>query len=177
VFDPQTLLERGWQAERDLQPDEARDLFAQAVAEARWVAKPLLLVRALMALGETEHRLQHLARALDSYVEATSVCQKYGNLIGQAAAMLKAAGVLNEQKKPAEAEAAFAHSLELCRTAADAPPLPQARALHGLALLKEPTAPEEAVLLWQAATSLYDAAGESELKAECKRHAAFLMGC
>jgi tetratricopeptide (TPR) repeat protein len=177
VFDPKTLIERGLAALSNRQPEQACDLFAQAVAEARWVNDPAVLAQALMTLGQTEHSLQHPATALDSYREAAAVCAQAGDAAGQAEALAETAKVLRAQGKTNQAEAACEQLLELLQPLPDPPALVRARALRMLALLKEKTASEdELLLLWHAAATLYEADEKPERAAECHAHLAFLMG-
>jgi tetratricopeptide (TPR) repeat protein len=177
VFDPETLLKRGLEAYKSHRPEEALDLLAQAVAEARWVANPALLAHALMTLGQVECEMKHPATALDCYSEAASVCEHAANLHGQAEALARTAEILRGQGKTARAEAACNQVIALCESQADAHPLPHASALRCMALLKDGTAEaEELHLLWLAASALYEAAGDGDRLAECKSQLAFLLG-
>ena len=177
VFDPETLLASGRQARSENQCEEARDLFAQAVAESRWVADPALLAKALKALGQIERELQHGATAIDCYSEAVAIYRGTGDRLACADALRHIADILAEQNSLTEAEAVYSEALEIYRIHAQANPLEQAHAMRGLAQLKSGgEAHEEALFLWQGASHLYGAAGESARVAECDAHVAFLLG-
>ena len=177
MFDPETLLKRGLDAYKNHRPEDALDLLAQAVAEARWVANPALLARALRTLGQVECEMKHPATALDCYFEAASVCEHAADLPGQADSLARIADILRGQGKAARAEAVCNQVFALCQSQADAPLLPHASALRCMALLKDGTAgAEELHLLWLAASTLYESAGDTVRLAECKSHLAFLLG-
>jgi len=173
VFDPETLLERGREAREAGRPDEASDLFLQAVAEARWAGKPALLVHALMTQGRAARSMKRLEAALHSFHEAAALCSGNGGV--EAEALLEIAAVLREQEKTAEAKAAYHRALDRIQSNPVASSFDEARCLQGLATLEEATNPEEAVLLWQGATSLYAAAQAHDRCAECQQHLAFLQ--
>lgn len=176
MFDPEILLKKGLEAEVRGSLDEARDLYAQAVAEARWVEGAQPLAHALRTLGGIERRLQHLDTALQAYAEASAASQRQGDLAGEVEALLATGEILAERKQTQPAEQALNRALELCQMEQEPQPLPQARALHALAQLSEVSNPQETLLLWQAAATMYEAAGSEEKLAECKRYVAFLLG-
>lgn len=176
VFDPEILLKKGQEAEGRGHLNEARDLYAQAVAEARWVEGATSLSGALRTFGGIERRLLHLDTSLQAYAEAASVSHRQGDLAGEVEALLASGEILAGRKQIPEAEKILNHALELSQAAQDPQPLPQARALHGLALLSEVSNPQETLLLWQAAATMYEAAGSEEKVTECKRYVAFLLG-
>lgn len=177
MFDPEILLTKGCEALRENLPEDARDLFAQAVAECRWVKDPALLAKALKALGQMERDLHHRGTALDCYREAAGIYRNLEDQLACADAIRHIAEIFGEQNLPAEAEACYEEALEIYRTHPEAAPLDQAHAMRGLALLKNSAdAHEEAGLLWQGASHLYAAAGEPAKVAECDAHVAFLLG-
>lgn len=177
MFDPKTLLDRGKDALEGHHPEEACDLFAQAVAEARFVQDPAPLIEALMELGQTESSLRHPATALDCYREAATVSEVADALELQANALIEAAKILRGQNKNDEASALCQHILALVEPGSQAALLPRARALRMLAHIQEDSAtPDKLALLWQAAAALYESAGETARAAECKSQLAFLLG-
>ncbi|MDR3793752.1 MAG: hypothetical protein P4L03_10270 [Terracidiphilus sp.] len=177
MFDPKSLLDKGWTALGNHQPEEACDLFAQAVAEARFIENYVLLANALMALGQTECGMNHPATAIDCYREAAAVCARAGDPARQAAALVEVAEILRTQKKTEASIAICEQLLALPQLSDNAAPLPRARALHMLALAGEDSANhDELALLLQAAAALYEAAGEPGRAAECKSNLAFLQG-
>ncbi len=177
MFDPKTLLDRGRAFVRTRQPEEACDMFAQAVAEARFLHHPGVLTEALMALGGTEGSLRHPATAVDCYREAAVVAEHSDQPVHQAEALMEIAEILLQQEKRDEAAGVCDQLLAVAQKAADDAPLPRARALCMLARIQENIAsPEELVLMWQAAASLLESAGKLERAAECKAQLAFLLG-
>jgi len=177
MFDPELLLAKGDAAATNGLQEDARDCYAQAVAEARWVDKPALLAQCLRTLAEAEHQLRHQASALDSYTEAALVSQHLGDAANQARALLAVAEIYLEQKSPSEAEKAYDQVITLCEAKPGVDAHLQAQAFHGMAKLTEVRKPAESLLLWQAAITLYEAAGENEKLSACKLHVAFLTGC
>ena len=180
MFDPKILLDKGWEAVRSHQLEEACDLFAQSVAEARFVPDPTLLISALMALGAIESDLQHPSKALESFREASTVSECAASPARQAEALIEAAKILRRQRKNTEAAGICDQILSLFAPASNEALLPRARALRVLARIKEDAEDaansEELILLWQAAATLYEAAGEQERLDECKSQIAFLLG-
>lgn len=180
MFDPEPLLADGQQARREDRVEEARDLFAQAVAESRFLADPALLIRSLRSLAQTERDLRHPDTAIKCYREAAQLQRKHGDELGWAHSVRHIADILRGQKKLAEAEAAYLEALAVYSSHLDRLPLDHANALRGLAVLKDLTLDktgetEEVLLLWRAAKSLYQTAGVEAGIAECASHIAFLL--
>jgi hypothetical protein len=172
-----SLLDKGWAALGNHQPEEACDLFAQAVAEARFAGNPAFLASALMALGQTECGMNHPATAIDCYREAAGVCEHAGDSAGQVTALVEVAAIFRAHKKTEDSNAVCEQLLAVPQLSSDAAPLPRARALHMLALSCEDSAShDELELLLQAATALYEVAGELGRAAKCKSQLAFLQG-
>ena len=73
MFDPEPLLTSGYEALHGKRIHDARDLFAQAVAECRWITDRSLLVKALRALGHVERDLDHRTTALQCYRRAAAI--------------------------------------------------------------------------------------------------------
>lgn len=177
MFDPEPLLALGHEARRERRLEEARDLFAQAVAECRWCADRKLLARSLKALGQAERDLKRTMTALDCYRRAAAVEQDLGDQLAWVHTMRHIADMLREQKDYFQAEPIYANVLEIYRNRADAQALDRANALRGMALLKDATAAaEEALLMWRAARGLYEEAGVEAGINECQSHIAFLLG-
>lgn len=170
-------MDRGGKAVGARQPEEACDLFAQAVAEARFQENPQLLIDALMALGQTENGLRHPATAADCYREAAAVAEDSAAPARQAEALVEVAEILFHQQRTGQAAEVCDRVLAIPQKAENDAPRARARALHLLARLQENTAnSEELILLWQAAATLYEVAQERQLAAECQSHLAFLLG-
>ena len=170
-------MDKGWEYVRACKPEEACDLFAQAVAEARFIHNPLLLVEALMALGQTESGLQHPATAVDIYREAAAVAEHSGEPGSQVQALIEIAQTLFRQERTDEAAAVCDQLLAVIQKTEEDAPLARARALRMLAGIQEKMASQdELALLWQAAATLYEVAGDYAHADECKSQLAFLMG-
>jgi tetratricopeptide (TPR) repeat protein len=177
MFDPEPLLAMGYEARRERRLEEARDLFAQAVAECRWCADRNLLPRALKALGQTERDLKRATTALDCYRRAAAIEEDLGDQLALAHTMRHIADMLRELKQYAQAESTYASVHEIYRGRPDAGVLDRANALRGMALLKDAVAThEEALLMWRAARCLYEEAGVQAGIDECQSHIAFLLG-
>jgi tetratricopeptide (TPR) repeat protein len=177
MFDPEPLLALGHEARRERRLEDARDLFAQAVAECRWGADPKLLARALKAQGQTERDLKRTTTGLECYRHAAAIEKGMGDQLAWVHTMRHIADMLREQKEYAQAEPIYAEVLEIYRGRSDARALDHANALRGMALLKDAAGtPEEALLMWRAARCLYEEAGVGAGIDECQSHIAFLLG-
>lgn len=177
MFDPEPLLALGHEARRERRLEDARDLFAQAVAECRWGADPKLLARALKAQGQTERDLKRIMTALECYRHAAAIEKGMGDQLSWADSMRHIADMRREQKEYTKAEPIYTDVLEVYRSRSDTRVLDHANALRGLALLKDAAGtPEEALLMWRAARCLYEQAGVEAGIDECQSHIAFLLG-
>ncbi len=178
MFDPEPLLRNGYEARRDRRLEEARDLFAQAVAESRWTGNTHLLASCLKALGQVERDLSHPTTALQCYRQSAAIEQSSGDRLGWAHSVRHVADILREQKEFSEADTGYQEVLQTYRAHTDARPLDHANALRGMALLKEAMGDsEEALLMWRAASGLYGSAGIEAGTAESESHIAFLLNC
>jgi tetratricopeptide (TPR) repeat protein len=176
MFDPAPLLASGHQARREHRLEEARDLFAQAVAEYRFLSDRSRLVSSLKALGQAERDLRHPNTAIKCYREAAALQQTSGDQLGWAHSIRHVADILREQKNDTEAESAYNDTLAVYSTHSDTAPLDHANALRGFALLKDHSGDrEQALLLWRAAKALYETSGVEAGVAECASHIAFLL--
>ncbi len=176
MFDPEPLLAGGYQACREHRFEEARDLFAQAVAESRFLPDRSALITSLKALGSAERDLRHPTTAIKCYRDAAALQHTTGDQLGWAHSIRHVADILREQKLPREAEAAYDQVLVVYAQRPDPPVLDYANALRGLALLKDHAGDvEEALHLWRAARAKYEAAGVEAGITECQTHIAFLL--
>lgn len=170
-------MERGWDCVRAHNPEEACDLFAQAVAEARFVHSPLQLMDALMALGQTECGLRHPATSADCYREAAAVAEAAEEPARQSVALMEIAEIYFAQGRAEEAATLCDQLLAVPQKDENDAALARARALHMLARIQENSATyDELALLLQAAATLYEVAEQNQLAAECKSQLAFLLG-
>jgi len=177
MFDPETLLIQGREASGEGRLDDARDLVAQAVAEARFVKDKAPLGKALRALGQAERALKHQDSAIQCYREAAAISLALGDRLAWAHAIRHVADILREHKRTTEAADWYSKVLEVYRTHPQALPLDHANALRGFALLKDSAGDtEEALLMWQGASTLYSTAGVAAGVAEAQGHIAFMLG-
>ncbi len=177
MFDPGLLLARGYEARREHRSEDARDLFAQAVAECRYTPDRSLLANALKALAQAERDLQHPGTALKYYREAVDIERNRGDALAVAHTIRHIADIQREQKSFEDAAVSYDEALELYSKHPGVPPLDRANALRGIALLKDKTGdPHEALLMWRGAKALYQTAGVAAGVSECEAHIAFLLG-
>ena len=177
VFDPEILLAKGYEARRENLVEEARDLFAQAVAESKWIPDLELRAKALEALGQVERDLKHPDSALKHYREAAELHRKHGQMQNLAHCIRHLADILREQKSLPESETAYSEALAIYRSQPETTPLALANLLRGYALLRDAAGDEEqALLFWMEASHLYEAAGVAAGVAECKSQIAFMTG-
>ncbi len=177
MFDPEILMTNGREARAENRLEESRDLFAQAVAECRWVKDNTLLARALKGLAQAERDLQHPTTALQCYREAAQIYRALDDRLAYAHTIRHSADVHRGQNTLPDAARLYEEALEIYRTHPDALPLDHANALRGFALLQDAAGhPEEALFLWQGASHLYSAAGVQAGFAEAEQHIAFLLG-
>jgi tetratricopeptide (TPR) repeat protein len=177
MFDPEPLLALGYEARRERRLEDARDLFAQAVAECRWKPDAKLLARALKAQGQTERDLKRTTTALECYQRAAAIEKDLGDELAWVHTIRHIADMLREQKQYAQAEPIYTSVLEIYSGRPDAGVLDRANAMRGMALLKDAAGThEEALLMWRAASCLYEDAGVQAGIDECQSHIAFLLG-
>ena len=177
MFDPEILLAKGYEARRENLVEEARDLFAQAVAESKWIPDLALRAKALEALGQVECELNHPSSALKHYREAAEIHREQGHPLALAGVIRQIADIQRGQKQVPEAEAAYKEALAIYRGQAETAPLDQANLLRGYALLRDAAGDqEEALLFWMEASHLFETAGDKAGVAESKSHIAFMTG-
>lgn len=177
MFDPGLLLTSGYEARREGRSEDARDLFAQAVAESRFSPDRTILARALKALAQIERDLHHRSSALKCYREAAEIQRELADQLGWAHTVRHIADVLREQNSLSEAETSYSQALEVYRNHPDSPVLDRANALRGYALLKDKAGNhDDALLMWCGAKALYETAGVPAGVAECASQIAFLLG-
>jgi tetratricopeptide (TPR) repeat protein len=177
MFDPGLLLAGGHEARRERRFEDARDLFAQAVAESRYTLDRSVLAQALKALGQAERDLRHPSTALKCYREAAEMGRVLGDELALAHTIRHIADIQREQKLFTAAAASYNEALALYGKHAAAPPLDRANALRGIALLRDQTGDShEALLMWRGAKTLYENAAVPAGVAECEAHIAFLLG-
>lgn len=133
---------------RFTQPDEARELFAEAAAMARESGARRELVEALKGIAQIERDLGRRAEALPFYEQAVAVCREIGDPLLLAHTLRHLGDLHHDDGRDDLAEPFYAEAIALYR-ASDAPLLDMANALRSLAIIKDT---EE---LWEEAFHLY----------------------
>jgi ankyrin repeat protein len=141
------LVHRGRRA-RFAQPEEARELFAEAAAMARESGARRELVEALKGIAQIERDLGRRSEALPFYEEAVTVCRELADPLLLAHTLRHLGDLHHDDARDDLAEPLYAEALALYRTS-DAPPLDLANALRSLAIVKDTEA------LWEEAFHLY----------------------
>lgn len=147
---PHQLVQRGRHA-RFAKPDEARALFAEAVARSRETVARRELVEALKGLAQIDRDRGHRTEALPSYQEAVAICREIADPLLLAHTLRHLGDLHHDDARDDLAEPLYAEALALYR-ATDPPPLDLANALRSLAIIKD------SVELWEEAHHLYAAA-------------------
>jgi tetratricopeptide (TPR) repeat protein len=177
MFDPEKLLDLGREARAENRLDDARDLLAQAVVEARWLRNQGMQATALKAWGQVERDLKHPDTAVKCYREAAGIYRALGDRLGEAHSIRHVGDIFREQKSAKEAASSYDQALEIYRNHPATPSLDLANTLRGVALLKEAAgADEDALFCWQEACQLYAEAGVDAGVAEAQNNIAFLLG-
>ena len=177
MFDPEELIEKGWEAVRAGHLGDARDLFAQAGAESRFNPDRRLRARALAALAKVERDLLRHVTAVEKYRESAAIYKALGDELAWAHVVRHVADIFREQKKLQESSTAYQEAFAVYSRRTDGDGLDFANALRGFALLKDALGyRDEALLMWRCAIPLYQAAGVAAGVVECQSNIAFLMG-
>ncbi|HEX3071646.1 MAG TPA: ankyrin repeat domain-containing protein [Thermoanaerobaculia bacterium] len=141
------MVRRGRRARFD-RPDEARELFAEAVMRARKSGAKRELVEALKGIAQIDRDLGRLSAARPMYEEAVAVCREIGDPLLLAHTLRHLGDLHHGDGRDDLAEPVNAEALALYRVA-DAPPLELANALRSIAIVTNSAA------LWEEAFHLY----------------------
>jgi len=147
---PHQLVQRGRRA-RFAKPDEARALFAEAVAKSRQTVARRELVEALKGLAQIDRDLGRRKEAMPFYEEAVAVCRDIGDSLLLAHTLRHLGDLHHDEARDDLAEPLYTEALALYR-ASNPSPLDLANALRSLAIIKDSQA------LWEEAHRLYAAA-------------------
>jgi ankyrin repeat protein len=129
-------------------PDEARELFAEAAKRSRESGARRELVEALKGIAQIDRDLGHRAEALPFYEEAVTVCRDIADPLLLAHTLRHLGDLHHDDSRDDLAEPLYTEALALYRTS-DAPPLDLANALRSLAIIKD------SADLWEEAHHLY----------------------
>ena len=155
---PEALIEEGYKARRAGRPEEARQLFREAVELCRAAGNPEPLSRALKGLGQMERDLKNNLEALRHYREAAEIDRGLPDPLRFAHTIRHVADILRNERDFDPARVCYEEALSVYRTHKEAPDLDLANAIRGFAVLKTATGErEEAIALWREAGNLYRA--------------------
>ena len=150
------LIASGYEARKERRPEQAKEVFAEAVRLSRKAADPLLLASSLTGLGQIERDLDNNNAALQHYREAVEILKGEPSRLRFAHTIRHLADILREDGSPEEAAACYGEALKVYREHTETPPLDLANTLRGFALLKGGMGEnEQANSLWREARSLY----------------------
>ena len=175
-YTPEELILSGYKARKAGRPEQAKEIFSQAVRWSRQVADSALLASSLVGLGQIERDLNHTDVALRHYREAVDILRTSPHQLRFAHAIRHLADILRENGSPEDAVHCYVEALNVYREHAETPPLDLANTLRGFALLKGDVGDkEEAKSLWQEARSLYHLVNVQAGVKESERQIARLM--
>ena len=169
------LIASGYEARKDRRPEQAKEIFREAVRLSRNSADPMLLASSLTGLGQIERDLDNNNAALEHYREAVGILKGEPNRLRFAHTIRHLADILREDGSAEEAAPCYEEALRVYREYTETPPLDLANTLRGFALLKVRLGEtEQANSLWQEARSLYESLGVRAGVEESERHIAHL---
>jgi len=146
--DPIHELVRRGRRVRFEQPEQARELLAEAAVKARKSGAKRELVEALKGIAQIDRDLGRLTAALPFYEEAVFVCREIADPLLLAHTLRHLGDLHHDNGRDDLAEPLYTEALALYR-AADAPPLDLANALRSIAVVNNSAA------LWEEAFHLY----------------------
>lgn len=171
AYTPEELIASGYKARKERHPNQAREIFSEAVRLSRKAADSSLLASSLVGLGQIERDLANLDVSLQHYREAVELLRTCPDRLRFAHTIRHLADILRENGSPEDASLRYEEALKIYREYAETPPLDLANTLRGFALLKADIGEkEEAKSLWREARSLYESVNvqagveESELQ-------------
>jgi len=169
------LIASGYKARKERQPEQAKEIFSEAVRLSRNAADPLLLAGSLTGLGQIERDLDNNIAALQHYREAVGILKGESKRLRFAHTIRHLADILREGGSFAEAAGCYEEALRVYREHTETPALDLANALRGFALLKAGMGEaERANSLWHEARSLYELVNVRSGVEESERHIARL---
>jgi len=169
------LIASGYKARKERQPEQAKEIFSEAVRLSRNAADPLLLAGSLTGLGQIERDLDNNIAALQHYREAVGILKGESKRLRFAHTIRHLADLLREGGSFAEAAGCYEEALRVYREHTETPALDLANTLRGFALLKAGMGEaERANSLWHEARSLYELVNVQSGVEESERHIARL---
>jgi tetratricopeptide (TPR) repeat protein len=172
---PEKLIASGYKLRKELRPEEAHEIFLEAVRLSRKAVDPALLASSLIGLGQIERDLKNSHAALQYYREAVDILRSEPKQLRFAHAIRHLADILREDGSPKDAAVYYEEALKIYGEHAETPRLDLANALRGFALLKGGIGEnEEAKSLWREARSLYQSVNVQAGVEESERRIAAL---
>jgi tetratricopeptide (TPR) repeat protein len=170
------LIASGYKARKEHRPEQAKEIFSDAVRLSRKAADSTLLASSLVGLGQTERDLNHTDLALQHYREAVGILRTSAHRLRFAHTIRHLADIFRKLGSRQDALACHTEALKVYREHAGTPPLDLANTLRGFALLKgDLGANEEAKSMWLEARSLYGSVDVQAGVEESERQVARLM--
>ena len=169
------LLRRGYEARREHRPDDAKQLFAEAIEWCRKADDLEGLAQAFAGLGQIERDLHDGVGARRHYEDSVAIFRGLDLPLRLAHTVRHLGDILREQGERALAEPCYAEALQIYRGHEDTSPLDLANTVRGFALLKADSGEtREASLLWREARDLYAHCNLPEGVAESERQLSML---
>ncbi len=152
-------------------PEQAQQLYCEAIESFRNGSSRLTLIQALKGMGQIARDLRKNDLALRVYEEAVTLCRAERDQLLLAHTVRHLGDIHSEMRRHDLAEPCYEEALAIYRTHARASLLDRANAVRPYALLKENGgAMDEAKQLWTEAKDLYAAANVPEGVKDCSRH-------
>ena len=154
--DPEVLIALAYGARREGRPQEAKQLFSDAVTSCQAPSEQTTLAEALTGLGQIERDLNNTQESLRCYRAAEAIYRELTDPLRLAHTVRHVGDILRGEGSLDQARPSYQEALRIYREQDQTPPLDLANAIRGFALLKaEIGEREQAKSLWQEARSLY----------------------
>jgi tetratricopeptide (TPR) repeat protein len=154
--DPEALIAAGYGTRREGRPNEAKELFSDAVTLCQASGDQTMLAKALTGLGQIERDLKNTQESLRYYRAAEAIYRGLADPLRLAHTVRHIGDILREDGSLDQARPCYEEALRIYREQEQTPPLDLANAIRGFALLRaESGEREQAKSLWQEARSLY----------------------
>jgi len=109
---PAELIASGYKARKEHRPEQAKEIFSEAVRLSRTAADSALLASSLVALGQIERDLNHIDLALQHYWEAVDILRTSPHRLRLAHATRHLADIFRKLGSREDALACYAEALK-----------------------------------------------------------------